>query len=357
MNEPGIYLHVPFCQKKCGYCSFYSVTDYEKWIFAYRKAVIRDIQETRQLLGDEKPDTLYIGGGTPSLLPLSEWNILLPLLIQDYPLKEVTMEINPGTVDEAKIAQYKESGVNRLSIGIQSLSDDILTFLGRIHNQKQARETIEIAKKIFPNFSVDIIFSIPGFPFSSFENTVKSLVENYLPPHISAYSLTIEQDTPFFERKISSDDSQFEKEYCWLHDYLATQGYIHYEVSNYALPGYLALHNSKYWERVPYLGIGPSAHSLWQEKRFEYQNKEDFFQSTFSQKYRESGSLTQEEIRTEKIMLGARTLKGIPLSLLFPSQKKLKIWEDIGLIEMKQDKIFLTWKGWMVMNSIVLELL
>lgn len=359
MSHPGIYLHVPFCKRKCEYCSFYSFTDYESIIPQYRKSVLRDIEEIRHLWEDseELPDTLYIGGGTPSLLPYQEWKILMPQLMQKYPLQEITIEVNPGTVNEEKIEQYHSLGINRLSIGIQSMEADVLSFLGRIHSEEDAIECLKMAKKYFPNFSVDIIFAIPSFSNRHIENTTRFLVENYLPPHISCYGLSIEPGTPFFDKEMKTEEAQFEKEYLWIHDYLTSQGYIHYEVSNYALPGYFSRHNSKYWIREPYWGIGPSAHSFWQEKRFEYEDSEDFFCSSISQKLREASILTEEEIHLEKVMLAARTQEGIPSCLLKTPSKKIQNLIKEGLVEMKPDHVVLTPKGWMVMNSIILELL
>ena len=191
IEHPGIYIHVPFCMKKCNYCNFYSVTKYENYYTQYIKILLKELKNLNKFLikGSIYPDTLYIGGGTPSILQLSDLEQILRCLCLKYDFKEVTIEVNPGSINENKIKEYYKLGINRVSIGVQSLDNKVLKFLGRIHTDKEALNAITLVKKFFDNFSVDLIYAIPGFKSEILSKSIDTLAELEI-PHFSTYSLS-----------------------------------------------------------------------------------------------------------------------------------------------------------------------
>jgi oxygen-independent coproporphyrinogen-3 oxidase len=354
-KPPGLYIHFPFCKKKCGFCAFYSQTNWENYA-QYMQALFGNIETLPFFFNSSTmPSTLYLGGGTPSLFPLKDLESILHCLPKSF--SEITLEANPGTLCLEKLQAYKNLGINRISLGIQSLQDEVLQFLGRIHSAKQAWENLEQTASLFDNFAVDILYAVPGFPIESLKKTIVPLLENFRPPHISAYSLTIEEGTPFYSQGIQTSEEQFCEEYTFLHQYLESKGYVHYEVSNFSQPGYTSKHNEKYWDRSWYLGIGPAAHSLWENKRFFFENFRDFFLENITQKYQQAEVLSAQEIREEEIMLHARTLQGIPKEWLAISPKYLQELEERQLIHTRDSQVFVSWKGWMVLNSLTVALM
>lgn len=354
LYHPGIYIHVPYCLRKCAYCNFYSLENYKDYA-QYSHSVLRDLEIIEQYFNEMSFDTLYLGGGTPSLLhekTLQQW---FSYLKNKFQFQETTIEVNPATVSAEKFQLYNDLGINRLSIGIQSLNNDILQFLGRIHNAEEAKNILNLASYYFKNYSVDIIYNIPNFPSSYVYDSLRFIVENYEPKHISTYPLEIHEETPLGKQNIMTDDEQFAQEYEWIHDYLTSQGYIHYEVSNFCKPNYEAKHNSKYWNHTPYLGIGPHAHSFWNNRRFCYNNLDDFIaQNTLQSLYQNAELLSEEELREETIMLTARTLQGIPINLC--NTKFIEEYEKHNLLKVQNDKIIITPQGWTVLNGLIIDL-
>ena len=266
----SLYFHIPFCERKCLYCDFYSVTDAER-VEDFLAALAQEIALRGDLGGRVTFETIFFGGGTPSLLMPGQVERILSHLHAAFritPEAEVTLEANPGTVTGEKLRALRSLDINRLSIGIQSFSDHELKALGRIHDRAEAFRCVEHARAAgFDNISVDLIYSIPGQTLAGWEDDLR-IATDLAPQHIAAYSLILEEGTPLARLveagtiRMNSADREaemYERAMAWL----ATRGYEHYEVSNYALPGFRCRHNGNYWSHENYLGLGPSAHSFW----------------------------------------------------------------------------------------------
>ncbi len=274
----GIYLHIPFCERKCIYCDFYSVENLsilEDFVNYLLKEIDIFINES-DFVRDSYFDTIYFGGGTPSLLEPSHIEKILNELNKKFKISsnpEITVETNPGTVDKRKLSELKKIGVNRISFGVQSFFDDDLRFLGRIHSAEDAVNCVKLAfESGLDNVNIDLIFALPGQGKERWRENLKKAIELQV-PHISAYSLIVEKGTPLYELVkngevlLPSVDEQAELyEICI--DLLEGAGYNHYEVSNFAKKGFECRHNLKYWQYENYLGFGPSAHSFWEDKRW-----------------------------------------------------------------------------------------
>ncbi|OGW76203.1 MAG: hypothetical protein A3J81_03000, partial [Nitrospirae bacterium RIFOXYB2_FULL_43_5] len=256
----SLYIHIPFCIKKCLYCDFLSVTYNEALARAYTDALCKELVLKKDVAGELK--TIYIGGGTPTILPDECFRQLFTCLQNNYslsPSPKITVEANPGTVDESKIKMLLSLGVNRISIGVQSFNDDELKTLGRIHTSNEALKAIEAIKNSgINNFSIDLIYGIPGQTMKTWEETLsKTAAFTISPAHISSYELTPEKDTPLYglieSGKIKIPDEELVLEmYGSAIDYLRNKGYEHYEISNFALPRFRCLHNLNYWDRGEY---------------------------------------------------------------------------------------------------------
>lgn len=271
----GIYLHIPFCEHKCIYCDFYSVESLGA-MGRFLRALRSEIEISSASSDQELVETIYFGGGTPSLLPPDAIAGILRRLGDRYEVAEraeITLEANPGTVDPRTLEAFRASGINRLSVGVQSFRDEDLRFLTRIHSAQSARECVRAAKAAgFDNVSIDLIFALPG---QTMDQWIENLAEAVAlePQHISAYSLIVEHGTPL-ARMVAADEVRphdIETEaamYERTMEFLLMAGYEHYEVSNYAVPGYRSRHNSNYWNHTTYLGFGPSAHSFRAGRRW-----------------------------------------------------------------------------------------
>ncbi len=257
----GIYIHIPFCKKKCNYCSFYSIED-TSYIEHFIKALLKELETKTQLyshlIEHYEAVTIFVGGGTPTLLTKRSLEIILQKILSIFnkPIVEFTFEANPDSIDEEKLKILKDYGVNRLSIGIQSFDDDTLKILGRPHTLKTALKAYEIAKKYFNNISIDLIAGIPGYliDYKKYE----SYIINLQPQHISCYLLSKEKKSSWFKNIILDDEDQA-KDYKNICKILKSLKYSHYEVSNFCKKGYECKHNINYWYRGEYLGFGPSA--------------------------------------------------------------------------------------------------
>jgi len=279
----SMYVHIPFCEHKCIYCDFYSITlhgqrgDQPQSIQQFLQALRQEIDLRRCdpfVLPDY--DTVYFGGGTPSLLPPSGIQEILGWLGSAYRIvseAEITLEVNPGTVDRERLAAFRNAGINRVSIGIQSFHDDDLAFLTRIHSSQQARECVRAVREAgFDNISIDLIFSLPGQTLRRWRENLEQAVA-LRPSHLSCYSLIVEPGTPLFRmvqsKQVQLIDTERDAElYEYTIEFLERHGYGQYEVSNFALPGKMSRHNSRYWDHSDYLGFGPSAHSFWIDRRW-----------------------------------------------------------------------------------------
>ncbi len=270
----GIYIHIPFCVRKCFYCDFLSAPAGEEEKARYVEALRTEIRGESGKYRDYTVNTIFIGGGTPSLLETGSIGRILNRVYENYKVSrdcEISMEVNPGTVTREKLADFKNSGGNRLSIGLQSAVDSELKALGRIHTFEDFLMTYELALKAgFCNINVDLMTAIPGQSVESLKKTLQRVTAlKRMPAHISAYSLIIEEGTPFYEKRPELPDEDLERElYKITGDFLLSKGYRQYEISNYALPGYECRHNMVYWRRGSYAGFGTGAASMVENVRF-----------------------------------------------------------------------------------------
>ena len=314
-----IYIHVPFCKSFCIYCDFYSEIATDGMAEAYTREICDEIKRRSREM-DDNPKTLYFGGGTPSVLPLScLTRILLTLEEVGHggPYQEFTLEVNPEDIVE-KGLPYVESlktlGVNRISIGVQSLDDDLLRWMNRRHNAENAKKAFRIIREAgIRNISVDLIFGLSNLSNEVWEKTIDEVLE-LGPEHISCYQLTVEGDNVLAHRLENGEYEEASDEVCRaqydiLCNKLAAAGFLHYEISNFAKPGFEAVHNGGYWARRPYVGLGPSAHSF--SGRGRCWNSPELTGYTLTQE-----SLSVEDEKVETLMLALRTSRGIDAEFL-----------------------------------------
>ena len=362
----GLYIHIPFCEKKCNYCDFYSSFVTEELLDKFTESLISYVKKWGGNLKNRPIDTIYFGGGTPSLMNKRLETVLNVIKAEFNVLDsaEITLELNPtGNVEEL-LQSAKKAGVNRLSIGMQSSSDTELSVLGRRHSKQDIINTFLLARRFhFDNISLDIML---GLPDSSCETLEESLqfAADLSPEHISAYILKIEDNTPFYKNRdklcLPDDDMQSEQ-YLFMCNFLQKKGYTHYEISNFCKTGKESRHNLKYWHCEEYLGLGPSAHSFLDGKRFYYQrNLKDFINGTTPVADGTGGDLN------EYIMLALRLKEGISVkaieekfSIKLPNSifKKCKLFEKGNLLKYENGNISLTESGMLVSNTVISELL
>jgi oxygen-independent coproporphyrinogen-3 oxidase len=259
----GLYIHVPFCSKKCPYCDFFSVKYSKQGVLEF----VENIKNEIKTYPKEEIDTIYFGGGTPSILPIEFLEQVVFSINEHFMVKteEMTIEVNPNTVNIDNLREYKKLGFNRLSVGVQSLNDNELQFLGRQHSAEKALECIKNAKNAgFTNISADIMLGIPGQTVKNLSETIEKLQEVQ---HISAYILKIEENTPFYGN-IEVDEDISADLYLFAVKKLEEMGFLQYEISNFAKKGFKSKHNLKYWKCEEYIGLGKSAHSFYGGKRY-----------------------------------------------------------------------------------------
>jgi oxygen-independent coproporphyrinogen-3 oxidase len=315
----SVYIHIPFCERKCVYCDFYSVENHQV-IDDFIRALHQEIKLYSNYGRMERVETIYFGGGTPSLFSPKQIEEILIHIGKVFSINsnpEITLEVNPGTVDREKLKDYNTIGVNRLSIGIQSFNDNDLRFLTRIHSSEQAIQSIIFAKGCgFNNISIDLIYNLPDQTLSDWKKTLKKTIQ-FEPEHISAYGLIVEENTPLTslvlaKQIVPSSVEQDAAMYEHTMDMLQEAGYEHYEISNYAKSGYHSKHNMNYWNHSNYLGFGPSAHSFWSGRRWwNIRNLNRYCDHLSNDKLPVDGEeiLTEGQLFNESIMLGLRTGK------------------------------------------------
>lgn len=366
----GLYVHIPFCVRKCNYCDFASEAAGESKIDKYVARLISEIESYRS---NEKIkiNTVFFGGGTPSLLSGERFLKIVSTIKESFeilPDAEFTVEVNPATLSDEKILAYKEAGVNRISIGVQSIHEIELKKLGRIHNVADFENTYKALRDAgFKNISVDLMYGIPYQTKDSFEKTLDKIIM-LSPEHVSCYGLIVEEGTPFFEERKSlplpDEDEEYEM-YATAHEKLALAGYSHYEISNYAKDGFECRHNLKYWRDEEYIGVGLAAYSYYRGKRYGNSSSFDEYFASDSANY---NCKEKEQLKDpfEYAMLALRLKEGFSLSeyerifgkrFAEGKEKELDLFSKKGLIEIREDRIFLTYKGFYVSNSILSELL
>ena len=317
MRSLGLYIHIPFCRRKCAYCDFVSFPGLEDTFDRYIAALIKESRLYSDALKDCKVDTVFIGGGTPSLLSAEQMHILVEGVrrVFNWEPAEVTIEANPETLDNDKLGGYAQTGINRLSIGLQTHDDAILERIGRRHSWKTFAHAYDTAARYFSNINVDTIFGLPGQTTEGFIETMRR-VAALLPKHISAYSLKLEPGTPLAVRFSGADEDDDREMYHSAAKYLENLGYSHYETSNFALDGFECRHNLKYWTGGEYLGLGVAAHSFLLEPARRFSNCSDV--DTYCRLI-ENGDfpaeqttlLTEKDAHFEYLMLRLRLKSGI----------------------------------------------
>ncbi len=363
----GIYVHLPFCESKCNYCAFNSFVASEEEREKYLNVLIEDISffaKTNKRI----VDTIYFGGGTPSLLSANQFERLINVIKNSYKLHkncEITLEANPNSLNEEKLNCYRNNGVNRLSIGVQSLNDESLKFIGRRHNSTEAIEKIKLAKKYFNNISCDLLIGLPTICCDEYIKTVKKLIDAGA-THISSYMLQVEDNTPLKNMvkqnpNLLPCDDECAEIYDKVVEFLEKNKFHRYEISNFARKGFESRHNIKYWTNKPYIGFGLSAHSYIDGKRWACGERlVDFYKH----KRTMEEVLGEREKIEEHIMLGLRCFKGIDILYL----KKLNYYIEknqfynqyIGsnvLIKKGKNRVILNPKYYEVNNLIITNLM
>ncbi len=349
----GIYIHIPFCDKKCDYCDFLSGPANNQTKEAYSKAIIEEIKAYKDLMDDYLVKTIFIGGGTPSSIEANYIVQILDSINNNFNLdvEEISIETNPGTLSREKLKSYKDVGINRLSIGLQSTNNQELKLLGRIHTYEEFLENYHLARELgYSNINIDLMSGLPGQSVEAWEESLQKVLA-LKPEHISAYSLIIEEGTPFYERYGDKNASDIDEEnsrgngnideetdrliYSKTKEMLELHGYNRYEISNYARQGYECKHNKSYWERIPYLGLGLGSSSLIDNTRYNNEeNLRNYIKNSSKPSLLRKNliNLSKEEAMEEFMFLGLRLTKGI-------SKTKFQQEFGIGIEEIFQKQI------------------
>lgn len=374
----GIYIHIPFCKQKCSYCDFHFSTN-----FKYKADLLTALQQEiilkKNQLDKETINTIYFGGGTPSVLSEKELNMLLTVIYSNYKVSEnveLTMECNPDDINAKKIAEYKKSGVNRLSIGIQSFFDDELQFYNRAHNATEAEQSILIAQDVgIDNITIDLIYNSPLLTLNKWEQNIAKFLSLNV-PHLSAYTLTVEPKTTLGhliktnQTSLPTDEQAIEQ-FNLLIEKTKQAGLIHYEVSNFAKEGYFSQHNSNYWKGENYIGIGPSAHSFiknknTQKRSWNVANNNKYIKA-INQKttYFEEEPIDEITAFNEYILTRLRTIWGLDLNyiqntfnadLIHHFEKELGVYKNSKLIVISNNTVTLTTEGIFMADKITADL-
>ena len=372
----GLYIHIPFCKQKCAYCDFKSYAGKESLISKYVKWLKHELQEVgdgNKLDYESNLDdlaivkTIYIGGGTPSFIDGKYIREILDTAREFYKIDEnaeITIEVNPGTADRNKLEIYKEAGINRISIGLQSTHNKLLKELGRIHTYEQFLETYSLARGVgFNNINVDLMLGLPKQSMQELEESLHEIIR-LEPEHVSVYSLIVEEGTPFYNmmlaNKLDLPDDSLEREMYWkTKQMLENAGYVHYEISNFAKPGFESKHNLSCWNQEEYIGIGAAAHSYTNNVRYSnvdsvewyiqnYENGDEADNLIFHEKQNKSSKMN------EFMMLGLRKINGVSIQAfknrfgenpIYTYKDKLNRLVQEDLVEIEGDAIRLTEKG------------
>ena len=378
-NEIGIYIHIPFCMKKCFYCDFVSYANKEDMIEKYIKALEKEIKikaEENKLL---KINTIYIGGGTPSFIDSKHIVYIINAIKESFNVKEnaeITIEVNPGTVTKNKLEDYIKCGINRISIGLQTTNNELLKQIGRIHTYEQFLETYNLIRMVgFNNINVDLMLALPNQTIKDLEDSLNKVIM-LKPEHISVYSLILEEKTKLYDLvesgKLELLDESIERNMYWkVKNILEQNGYKHYEISNFAKQGYESKHNLNCWNQEEYLGMGVAAHSYLNSKRYSNtENLEQYINKLLEKEGTKNDIVTIHEEQTledkqkEYMLLGLRKIEGIKISdfknkfvqnpiYIFRKELDKLVKED--LIQVEDNNIKLTKKGLDLANLVFEE--
>ena len=371
-RELALYIHIPFCQSKCAYCDFVSYPGQETVWESYVDALRKEMREWKDRLFEYEAATIFLGGGTPSLLPSGMIESILDEVrscVSLSPDAEISMEANPGTLTMDKLKACRKAGFNRLSIGAQSFEDRLLKSLGRIHTSRQIYESVDMARVAgFDNLNLDLMYALPGQEPADWRHTLDSAIM-LKPDHVSAYSLIVEPGTPMAGRvargeAILPDDDQTNGMQRMAVEKLAEAGYVRYEISNFAQPGYACRHNLTYWLRGDYLGLGCAAHSMMAGWRFA--NPAGLHAYLSGERRIDVQQLSRTDAMEETLMLSTRTCRGLDRAAWYQQfgedfltgrERQVRRLQSVGLIELSDDFLRLTLRGMEVHNAVVLELM
>ncbi len=378
-NEIGVYIHIPFCMKKCFYCDFVSYANKEDMIEKYIKALEKEIKikaEENKLL---KINTIYIGGGTPSFIDSKHIVYIINAIKESFNVKEnaeITIEVNPGTVTKNKLEDYIKCGINRISIGLQTTNNELLKQIGRIHTYEQFLETYNLIRMVgFNNINVDLMLALPNQTIKDLEDSLNKVIM-LKPEHISVYSLILEEKTKLYDLvesgKLELLDESIERNMYWkVKNILEQNGYKHYEISNFAKQGYESKHNLNCWNQEEYLGMGVAAHSYLNNKRYSNtENLEQYINKLLDEEGIKNDIVTVHEEQTledkqkEYMLLGLRKIEGVKISdfknkfvqnpiYIFRKELDKLVKED--LIQVEDNNIKLTKKGLDLANLVFEE--
>lgn len=381
----GIYVHIPFCKSRCRYCDFFSTTQLERRE-DYAHAIIAEFNDRLHLL-TEPVRTIYFGGGTPSQMPVASLRMILECLVDgakrlqfsgrshgelqdasDHHHSpdeigdiELTLEANPGDITPEKARAWREIGFNRLSIGIQSFDDDLLHLIGRRHTAQEALQAVATAQAAgFDNITIDLMYALPSQTMEQWQKDVQLALQLGI-QHISTYGLIYEEGTALtkllMDNRLQSVDEELEmRMYDYLVGQLAANGFLHYEVSNFALPGRHSRHNSSYWNDTPYLGLGAAAHSYdGQHRQWNIADLDGYIRQALAHQLSpEIEHLSDEDRHTERVMLGLRTSQGVAKADI--DMHKAKPYLEQGLLEDKGERVAATTQGFHILNRIIEDL-
>ena len=362
-KDIGLYIHMPFCKAKCYYCDFISYANKEKLIKEYVEALIKEMKHNN--LSKYSIQTVYIGGGTPSLIDNESISKIMDnvrLFVADN--AEITIEINPGTANKEKLKKYKEIGINRLSIGLQSADNELLSEIGRIHKYEDFLNVYNEARNIgFRNINVDLMLGLPNQDLKKLEESVREVI-TLSPEHISIYSLILEENTKLYDMVMNEElklpDEAIERKMYWnVKKMLENEGYIHYEISNFAKEGYKSRHNSDCWEQKEYIGIGVSSHSYLNNKRYSNsESVEEYIKNINNNDFDKNITIHEEQTKEDKqkeyMILGLRKINGVNITKfknkfgenpIFLYRQELNKLVQEELIEIYDNNIKLTDKG------------
>lgn len=377
IETTALYIHWPFCPYKCNFCPFVAIAGHDQYMQVYHKALVGEIEQFARACYVKSPiRTLFFGGGTPSTYPNELLLDMFGTLEKEFNLSElaeVTIEVNPGTVTYEKLLVWKKAGINRLSIGVQSLKDAALHALNRKQNAQDVLWLIPTAATLFDNISIDLIVGLPGINPQEWKELMETIV-TWPITHVSMYFLDVHEDTPLYFKVQSNKvtlpvDDQVVDSYRWSVDWLRKHNFEQYEISNFARPGFKAMHNSIYWERRPYKGFGLGACSFDGQRRFQNQKnlmKYVAMAPDFQELHFFAEELTLAQRHREQVMLGLRCQKGMRLNELcihnnadhYASiEKQVRELEDKQLIRYASNRIIVSPAGLAVQNEIAVRLI
>lgn len=377
MKSCGLYIHIPFCLQKCNYCDFISYPYSKELVEDYLLALSAETQMLAEKFGQPLVETIYLGGGTPTCLSGQALGQIIDDIYNNFPITkdvEISCEVNPGTSSKLDLTLLKKAGVNRLSIGVQSFNDEKLDYLGRIHDRQQIYTTYATAREVgFNNLNLDLIFAIPDQTVSDWQDSLEAAL-SLKPEHLSLYNLKLEEGTPFYEDYLQGRLQPVREEidllmYKKAISLLQRSGYEHYEISNFARPGFSSRHNLRYWHYRPFLALGPGAHGFAGKLRYANTVHLEKYQSLIKSRalpWEEVLHLTQKDLMAEFLIMGLRVLEGISLlefrkrfdlCLMAVYKTPVEKLLDLGLVKLADERLALTERGIFLGNEVFVEFL